>query len=85
MASRIRHPQHVIDEAVQKYLAGESVLVLVKLYQMSATGILDWIKKYKAERLRSYGRASLSPQARANADKHELRMRILRSDMKSRI
>ena len=49
MPIKPKTPQHVIDEAVKRYLAGEQVAVLAKYYKISKPGFYLWVAKYKKE------------------------------------
>ena len=74
--ARIRHPQKVINEAVEKFLAGEQVRVLAKLYGVSRPCFYLWIKKYKAAVLANEGRVGMTPKALHDADMRELRVKV---------
>lgn len=41
-------PQHLIDEACQRYLDGDQVPVLAKYYAVSEPTIYNWIAKNKS-------------------------------------
>ena len=62
-------PQHIIDEAVKRYLAGEDVNVLCKYYKVSRAGFYIWVRKYKAHILETDRRATMLP-ASLEAEDH---------------
>ncbi len=65
-------PQHTIDEAVKRYLAGESAAVLAKYYKISKPGFYLWVAKYKQELLKNADRAHMSPKDADLVDKRVL-------------
>lgn len=67
-----KRPQHQIDEAVKRYMAGEPVTVLSKYYKISRPGMYLWIAKYKEDLLRKASKENMSPKDAATADKRIL-------------
>ena len=67
-----KRPQHVIDEAVKRHMAGESAAVLAKLYKISKPGFYLWVKKYKEAMLDRAKRGDMTPQDAETADKRTL-------------
>lgn len=57
-----KRPQHVIDEAVKRYMAGEQASTLAKYYKVSKPGLYLWIQKYKRELLEKSGKRDISPE-----------------------
>lgn len=80
---RIRHPQHVIEQAVRRYLAGEKVPVLAKHYRISRPGFYLWVKKFKAAALERDSRFDMSPQAIESAEiyKRDVEIGALRLEL----
>jgi hypothetical protein len=72
-----KHPQHVIDEAVKRYMDGrESVRVLAKFYKISKAGFYLWVAKYKKQLVETSKRSGMSPADADRADKRTLATEI---------
>lgn len=67
-----KRPQHEIDAAVKRYLAGEPVSVLSKYYRVSRPGFYLWIAKYKEDLLKKASKENMSPKDAATSDKRVL-------------
>lgn len=67
-----KRPQHQIDEAVKRYLAGEPVTVLSKYYKISRPGFYLWVSKYKAEMLKKASQVNMTEADAKTADKRVL-------------
>lgn len=67
-----KRPQHVIDEAVRRHMAGESAAVLAKFYKISKPGFYLWVKKYKEQLLAQNAREGLTPKEAELTDKRVL-------------
>lgn len=67
-----KRPQHVIDEAVKRFMDGEQATVLAKLYKISKAGFYLWVKKYKQDLLENSKRAGMSASDVALSDKRTL-------------
>lgn len=65
-------PQHVIDEAVKRHMAGESVRVLAKYYKISVPQFYNWIAAYKQELLEQAAKRDMSPKEAELVDKRVL-------------
>jgi transposase len=65
-------PPDQIDEAVKRYMAGESVAVLAKRYKISKPGFYLWVQKYKQALLEQAERKDLKPKDAALVDKRVL-------------
>jgi hypothetical protein len=65
-------PQHVIDEAVKRRMAGESVAVLAKYYKISRPGFYLWVKKYKEQLLEKSKHNGMSTHDAEVSDKRTL-------------
>lgn len=76
MAAKSRHSQHVMDEAVKRKLAGESVAVLSKYYGISRAGFYLWEKKYKQSALKVFSRAGMSPSSIKESDTQDLKIKL---------
>lgn len=68
----MKRPQHVVDDAVRKYFAGESAGVLAKLYKVSKPALYNWIAKAKQEKLEAASRMDMSPKQLSERDRQEL-------------
>jgi transposase len=67
-----KRPQHVIDEAVKRFMAGESAHVLAKYYKVSRPGLYNWVHKYKLESLANAERKDMSPDQLKQIDRQQL-------------
>jgi hypothetical protein len=65
-------PQHIIDEAVKRFMNGEQAVVLAKHYKISKPGFYLWVKKYKEDLLKSSRTGDMTPADAATADKRTL-------------
>jgi hypothetical protein len=57
-----KHPQHVIDEAVKRHLAGERASALAKEYGISKPGFYNWRTAYLEAVEEKNKRAGKSPR-----------------------
>jgi transposase-like protein len=69
----IGRPQHVIDEALKRYLSGERAAALAKEYGISKAGIYLWLRKGKETMIENAKRADMSPRDKEAADMLRLR------------
>lgn len=65
-----------IEEAVKRYLAGESAAVLAKYYKISRPGFYLWIKKVQAEMLDKAKHANMTPASLEKSDRVTMRVEI---------
>jgi hypothetical protein len=65
-------PPDQIEEAVKRYMAGESVTVLAKLYKISKPGFYLWVRKCKQALLEQAARKDLKSEDAALVDKRVL-------------
>ena len=77
-------PQHVIDEAVKRYMAGEPVTTLSKYYKISRPGFYLWVKKYKEDLLEKSKTAGMSPKDAEQADKRVLLIELEQARQENR-
>ena len=70
--NQTKRPQHVIEEAVKRHLAGESAAVLAKYYKVSKPGFYLWVQKYKADLLERSKHAGMDPHDAEMSDKRTL-------------
>jgi len=67
-----KRPQHVIDEAVKRHMAGESVRVLAKFYKISVPQFYNWIAAYKQTLLEQSAKRDMTPKDAELVDKRVL-------------
>lgn len=71
-----KRPQHVIEEAVKRYMAGEQVSVLSKYYKVSKPGFYLWVAKHKQAMLDKASTQAMTPKDAAIADKRTLLIEV---------
>lgn len=67
-----KRPQHVIDEAVKRHLAGEPVSTLAKHYKISRAGFYLWVAKAKQAMLAKASTVDMTPKEKELSDKRVL-------------
>lgn len=70
--TRKPRPQHVIEEAIKRNNAGESVDTITKHYKVSRAQFYNWKRKYQEDILERARRAAMSPETIQIEDKQEL-------------
>lgn len=73
--NQVKRPQHVVDEAVKKHLAGgpgSDVVTLAKQYKISRPGFYLWLKHYKEELVAASDKQGLSPTQIDKLDKQTI-------------
>lgn len=71
-----KRPQHVIEQAVKRFMAGEQAVALAKEYKISKPGFYLWVSKYKRELLEKSKTVNMTPKDAATADKRTLLIEI---------
>lgn len=69
---KTKRPQHIIDQAVKRYMAGEQAVALAKEYKISKPGFYLWVARHKAEILEQAKKQDMTPKDAAIADKRTL-------------
>ena len=69
---RNKIPRDRAEEAVKRYLGGESVKVLAKYYDVSSPAIYQWIVKYKNQIVEKAKKANMSSEGIDKSEKISL-------------
>lgn len=67
-----KRPSSQIEEAVKRFMAGESAGVLAKFYRVSKPALYNWVSKYKRESLATAERKEMTPEQLKHVDRQQL-------------
>lgn len=73
---KTKRPQHVIDQAVKRFMGGEQAVALAKEYKISRPGFYLWVRKHKEQLLEESKKANMTPADREKSDKKVLSIEI---------